>query len=72
MTKNLKELKSRLYEAFDKAFEKAGYSYGDKQPDYMVAAAKTAEAIVAVEHELAEQESVRARIAKIKGLDLSS
>ena len=60
-TKNLEELKDRLYEAFDKALSRfdiytgGSSEYEKARAAYLLSAGKIAEAITGVEHELVEQ-----------------
>jgi hypothetical protein len=60
-TKNLDELKDKLYEAFDTAVSRSASIYGDEtaKAQYLKSAAATAEAIVAIEREQREAQEVR-------------
>lgn len=68
MAKNLDELKSELYGAFNKALGNADYPYNagsypeqaKAAAESLRAAAATAEAIVKVEHEIAERDAAKA------------
>jgi hypothetical protein len=67
MTENLKEVKDKLYRAFDKALEHAesSMSSGDNfektgaRAQALQAAAQTAQAIATVEHEIAVLDLIR-------------